>query len=85
MPLEFRALPGRRAHGPAYHVMEGESAVGRICQANGTWKWIVYSHRIEGVAPGGQALTFEEARHFFKQAWEPRPRDEGRVTSGLEF
>ena len=75
--LKFRATgpsrPDQTGDSPAYHVMEGESAVGRIYKVHGALIWTLYSHQTPGaVAPGGQAGTFEQARHLFKEAWAER-------------
>lgn len=79
MRLELRRTGfDTRQHqdGVAYHVMQRDTVVGRIHQANSprSWLWTMYSHHASK-GGGGQADSFDEARSKFEQAWAARRSD----------
>ena len=79
MRLELRRTGfNTRQHqdGVAYHVMQRDTVVGRIHQANSPrlWLWTMYGHHASK-GGGGQADSFDEARSKFKQAWAARSGD----------
>lgn len=80
MRLELRRTGfNTRQHqdGVAYHVMQRDTVVGRIHQANTprSWLWTMYSHNASKGA-GGLAESLNEARAKFKQAWVARRGDD---------
>jgi hypothetical protein len=56
---------------PAYHVMEGDNAVGRIYQVSKRWVWAIYTLSTPArIAAGGSAKSLDDARKKFIEAWE---------------